>query len=173
MRRFFLFALVLLAVVALWHAEHKNKYLPIIFDDWWNVDYVKNGCELAATYAEPCPVTNGAPEDIVREFENELVVAFASEDACHELALLHFTPAMAKEAVKHPAATATGAMAKQAAPHWSLLLDLDGHSQSQAGQGWSIVDPEHHVLTGKITTPQHLVQQICKIAKGVGGDMGQ
>jgi hypothetical protein len=29
-----------------------GKFLPIVFDDWWNIDYVKNGCEMAAS-AQP------------------------------------------------------------------------------------------------------------------------
>jgi hypothetical protein len=29
-----------------------GKFLPIAFDDWWNIDYVKNGCEMAAPNRE-------------------------------------------------------------------------------------------------------------------------
>jgi hypothetical protein len=72
-------------------------------------------------------------------------------------------------AVKNPMAPATGTMARVAADHWALMLDLDGHSDTQTGRGWSLVDPENRVLNGRITTPQHVVQQLCKIAKGVGG----
>jgi len=130
----------------------KNKPLPIIFDDWWNVDYVRNGCELAARNSNPCPIDR-TPKDIVKEFENELEVAFASESACHGLSLIHFTPEMASLAVKNPNAPATGAMAKTAGDNWSFMLDLDGHSHTQAGRGWTLVDPAHHVLNGHIATP--------------------
>jgi hypothetical protein len=77
----------------------------------------------------PCP-TDRTPKDIVKEFENELEVAFASESACHGLSLIHFTPEMASSAVKNPNAPATGAMAKTAGNNWTLLLDLDGHSHT-------------------------------------------
>jgi len=146
----------------------QGKFLPIVFDDWWNVDYVKNGCELGARNGYPCPADR-TPEEIVREFENELDIAFASESACHGLSLIRFTPEMAQAAVKNPNAPATGAMAKTAGPSWSLMFDLDGHSNTQAGQTWTLVDPEQHAFNGRVIAPQQVVQQICKIVKHVGG----
>lgn len=146
----------------------RSKPLPIVFDDWWNVDYVKNGCELAARNANPCPADR-MPKDVVREFESELEVAFASEGACHGLSMVHFTPEMANLAAKNPNAPATGAMAKMAGDNWSLMLDLDGHSQTQVGRGWTLVDSARHALNGRITTPQRVIQQVCKIVGGVGG----
>jgi hypothetical protein len=129
----------------------KGKLLPIVFDDPRNVEYVKNGCEMAASEisrgnpkAKPCPIAS-TPKDTVMDFEEELEGAFASESGCHGLSLIHATPAAA---------------------HWSWALDLDGHSQTQAGQNWSLSDPANHVLTGHITTPQRVVQQLCKIVKG-------
>jgi hypothetical protein len=155
-------------------ALSKKKVPPIFFDDWWNVDYVKNGCELTAEqggssyYARPCQADR-TPVDIVREFENKLEVAFASESSCHGLSLFHFTPEMASAAVKNPNAPATGAAAKMAENNWQLMLDLDGRSYTQVGRGWTLVDSERHVLNGRITTPHRMMQQVCRIAKGVGG----
>ena len=79
--------------------EQKHKFPPIVFDDWWNVDYVKSGCALYKSEGNPCPVST-TPEDVVREFENEIEVAFASESTCHGLSLLHLTPEMVNEAVR-------------------------------------------------------------------------
>jgi hypothetical protein len=140
-----------------------------VFDDWWNVDYVKNGCELSLqnSHAKPCRAST--PEGIVAEFENEVDVAFASEAVCHGLELVHLTPEMIKTAVKNPAAPATGTMAKAATAQWTLMLDLDGHSYKQAGSGWNLANPSNHIFSGRITTPKRLVQQVCKIVKGVGG----
>ena len=98
----------------------KTKLLPIVFDEWWNVDYVKNGCEMASQNGRPCPLAR-TPADVVREFEDELEVVFASENECHGLSLVHFTPAMAQAAVKNPNAPATGSMATMAGPSWSLM----------------------------------------------------
>ena len=53
------------------------------------------------------------------------------------------------------------------------MLDLDGHSRSHVGQGWSLVSPTRDVFNGRINTPQQMVQQVCKIAKGVGGKIGK
>lgn len=174
-----LIVLVVLGTISFSYGQTapKGKFLPIVLDDWWNIDYVKNGCEMAAREAKrgnpdakPCPV-DSTPADIVKEFENELEVAFASESACHGLSLLHFTPEMANAAVKNPNAPPTGTMAKTAGENWSLMLDLDGHSHTQVGQGWTLVGPAHHALNGRITTPQRVVQQVCKIARGVGRKM--
>src|SRR5262249_50886260 len=128
----------------------------------------KNGCELSSRNGRPCP-TDRTPKDIVREFENELEVAFASESSCHELTLTHFTPEMAQAAVKNPNAPATGAAAKMAGASWSLMLDLDGHSRTQTGRTWTLVDSERHTFNGRVTSPQRVMQQVCKIVKGVGG----
>jgi hypothetical protein len=149
-------------------AAPKDKFLPIVFDDWWNVDYVKNGCELAASNGNPCPMES-TPADVVKEFENELVLAFASESACHGLSLTHFTPEMANAAVKNPNAPATGAAATMAGDSWSFMLDLDGHSRTQQGGSWTLVDKAQHVLNGHISTPLHTMQQVCKVVKGIGG----
>jgi hypothetical protein len=119
-------------------------------------------------HAKPCR-TDSTPADIVKEFEDKLEVAFASESSCHGLSLLHFTPEMAAAAVKNPSAPATGAAAKMAGDMWQLMLDLDGTSYTQAGRGWSLVDSDRHALNGRITTPQRVMQQVCRIAKGMGG----
>jgi len=44
-------------------------------------------------------------------------------------------------------------MAKVAGDNWSLMLDLDGHSHTQTGQGWTLVDPAHHALNGALPRP--------------------
>jgi hypothetical protein len=54
-------------------------------------------------FAKPCPVAS-TPKEIVKEFEDELEVAFASESVCHGLSQLHLTPEMVNTAVKHPTA---------------------------------------------------------------------
>lgn len=146
--------------------QSQSHPVVIVFDDWWNVDYVKNGCEYLAQFGKTC--TRSAKET-VNDFENEVDVAFSTENACHGLVLLHFTPEMAQAAAKNPSAPATGKMLAATETHWSLMLDLDGTIQTQAGQGWSLVDSSNNVLKGEITTPKRLVEQVCKIVKGVGG----
>jgi hypothetical protein len=156
MKQLALWLVVLFSISMFAQTAAAPKTIPIVFDDWWNVDYVKNGCELYAKSAKPC--TRPA-EETVRDFENEVDTAFATESACHGLLLLHFTPEMAQAAAKNPAAPATGKMLMAAEAHWSLILDLDGHSSTQAGQGWTLVNSSNNALTGKITTPKRLVQQ--------------
>jgi hypothetical protein len=159
--------IIMLVVSARAQTTPKRNPLLIVFDDWWNVDFVKNGCQLSAPQ-RPCP-SDRTPKEVVKEFENELEVAFASESACHGLSMVHFSPEMASTAVKNPTALATGAMAKTAEAKWSLMLDLDGHSHSQVGRGWTLVDSDRHSFEGRITTPERVVQKVCKIVRGVGG----
>jgi hypothetical protein len=149
--------------------EESKRDPVIVLDDWWNVDYIKNGCEMYAKEGTPCPVTL-SPERIVGQFDNELKVAFASESTCHGLSLLTLSPEMIQAAVKNPSAPATGkAKTMAGAQHWSLMFDFDGHQANQSGRGWSLVDPSQHVYNGEIKTTQTLAQDICKVVSGVGG----
>jgi hypothetical protein len=162
-----LWSALLLPIVAFAQTAAAPKTLPVVFDDWWNVDYVKNGCQLHEENGNHCTLS---PEETVREFESKVEVAFASESSCHGLVLLHFTPEMVHAAVKNPSALATGKMLDVANEHWQLMLDLDGLSPKQVGRSWTLSDPSGKTaLNGRITTPTRLAQQICKIAKGVGG----
>lgn len=151
----------------------QSKRDPIIvLDDWWNVDYIKNGCQMLAQQHDPtllCPA-NLEPKQIVRQFDNDLKVAFASESACHGLSLLTFSDDMALAAAKNPSAPATGTQKVMAeAEHWSLMFDFDGRHENQNGSDWSLVDPSRHVFNGQIRSTQSLAQDVCKIVKGVGG----
>jgi hypothetical protein len=167
---------VLLTIGAITAAQgqnaQKSEPLPIVFDDWWNVDFVQGRCEFAArNAANPCPPYR-TPRQVVKEFENEVEVAFASEPACHGLSLFHFTPEMATMAVKNPRVPATDANGgRMARPHWSLMFDLDGHTSTQVGREWTLVDSPSpfHSYTGHITTPEGMMRQICRIVWGVGG----
>ena len=128
---------------------------------------VHNLGEMWEKFGKPCTRT---AEDTVREFENEVEVAFASENACHGLVLLHLTPEMVHTGLKNPTAPATGAMLDVSAEHWQLMLDLDGRSPKQVGRDWTLSPPSTGAdLNGRITTPARLAQQICKIVKRVGG----
>ena len=141
----------------------------VVLDDWWNVDYVKNGCEMYAKQGSPCPATPSA-EELVRAFDNSLKVAFASEATCHGLSLLTFTPDMANAAVKNPSAPATGKAKTMAeSQHWSLMFDLDGRQENQNGRGWTLVGPSQQAFNGEIKTTQGVAQDVCKIVNGVGG----
>lgn len=151
-------------VISCGQGKQEKKYLPIVFDDWWNVDFVKNGCEINVRF-RPCP-SNKTPNETVRQFENELEVAFGSESACHGLMLTHdVRPEMAESAVKSPQTTATGATGL----YWSFILDLDGNNETQEGQVWTLVDPTFHATNGSVTNPQRVMRQVCGIVKGVGG----
>ena len=172
-----LFALILLSVITLGCSETKSKSEPkrdpvIVLDDWWNVDYIKNGCQMLAQQGDPtllCPA-NLSAQQIVSQFDNDLKVAFASESTCHGLSLLSFSDDMARAAVKNPSAPATGkAKVMAEAQHWSLMFDFDGRHENQNGSGWSLVDPSQHVFNGQIRSTQALAQDLCKIVKGVGG----
>lgn len=172
-----LFALILLSVITLGCSETKSKSEPkrdpvIVLDDWWNVDYIKNGCQMLAQQGDPtllCPA-NLSAQQIVSQFDNDLKVAFASESTCHGLSLLSFSDDMARAAVKNPSPPATGkAKVMAEAQHWSLMFDFDGRHENQNGSSWSLVDPSQHAFNGQIRSTQGLAQDVCKIVKGVGG----
>lgn len=153
--------------------DEQRRDPVIVLDDWWNVDYIKNGCKMYAQQGDPaslCPAGNLEAKQIVSQFDNDLKVAFASESSCHGLSLLTFSEDMAKAAVKYPSAPAKGTEKVMAeAEHWSLMFDFDGRHENQNGSGWSLVDPSRHVFKGQIRSTKTLAQDICKIVNGVGG----
>jgi len=154
-------------------SEEEKRDPVIVLDDWWNVDYIKSGCEMFAQQGDPaslCPV-NLSPKEIVSQFDNDLKVAFGSESSCHGLSLLTFSEDMATAAVKNPKAPATGKEKVMAeAAHWSLMFDFDGRHENQNGSGWSLVNPSRHTFNGQIHSTQSLAQDVCKLVKGVGGN---
>lgn len=159
------------------YSEEAERDSVIVLDDWWNVDYIKNGCEMRAEqgkdgnpYASRCPA-NLPAEQIVSQFDNDLKIAFASEGTCHGLSLLTFSEDMAKAAVKNPSAPAIGKEKTMAeASHWSLMFDFDGRHENQNGSGWSLVDPSQHVFNGQIRSTLNLATDVCKLVKRVGGN---
>jgi hypothetical protein len=136
--------------------SRRPKYLPIVFDDWWNIDYVGTGCEGVQQTSDPCPAVPDLPRQVVHDFEDQLEAAFASEEPCHGLTLLHF-----------PSDAANTVMQRQGS-FWQLMLYLDGRSDNQAGQFWGLAGPKTN-LQGRILTPDQVMRQVCSIAKGIGG----
>src|ERR1700757_1199177 len=102
-------ALLLSAVTSCLFGQTGPKKVSVVLDNWWTIDFVKNGCGQGNPYGTPCP-KDRTPEEVVREFEDELAIVFASENACHDVQLIRFTPEMAKAAVKNPRAPASGTM---------------------------------------------------------------
>ena len=154
------------------NSEEPKRDPVIVLDDWWNTDYIKNGCEMFAQQGDPaslCPA-NLTPKQIVSQFDNDLKVAFASESSCHGLSLLTLSEDMVLAAVKNPSAPATGKEKVMAeADDWILMFDFHGRHESQSGSGWSLVGPSGHVFNGQIRSTQSLAQDVCKIVKGIGG----
>lgn len=156
--------LLLLLVVS---CTKKKPPQTIVFDDWWNLDYLKNACQLQSNFGRHC---SQSPNEILWEVENSLQVAFASQPDCHDVRLIRFTSDMAKAAAKDPNASATGDMREAAnSEDWSLMLDIPGDNYTDGG--WSMVKGSV-VLKGDLNNPADAVRHICGIARGRGGSIG-
>jgi hypothetical protein len=138
----------------------------IVFDDWWNLDYLKNACQYQIQFGRHC---SQSPDEILSDVENALQVAFASEPDCNHLKLVRFTPDMAHEAVKNPNAVATGDMKEAANEHWSLMLDIPGDNYSDGG--WSMVKGSV-AMKGDLSNPADAMRRVCAIAKRKGSSIG-
>lgn len=152
-------------------AKAKPKPITeIVFDDEWNVDFVKRGCEYSEALAKdgnpnakPCILPH-KPSEIVFFFEDKIETAFVAEPVCHGLTLLH-SGSQVKTSSRSPSER-----------HWSLSLWLTARDENHAGDSWTIANPplpasEHQFRVGTISTPQRLVQDVCRIVKGVGGKL--
>jgi hypothetical protein len=138
----------------------------IVFDDWWNLDYLKNACQRQTQFGHHC---SKSPNEILAEVENTLQVAFASEPDCHNVQLPRFTPDMANVAAKDPNAPATGEMKEAGKEHWSLMLDIPGDNYRDGD--WSMVKGGI-ALKGNLSNAAEVVRHVCAIAKGTGGSVG-
>ena len=164
----FLFrSLAIICVILPFLSCTKKNPKTIVFDDWWNVDYLKNACQLQIQSGHGCL---RSADEIAAEAENAIQVAFSSEPDCHDVRLLHFTAQMANAALKNPSARVTGYMKETAnSEYWSLMLDLPGDNYS-AGD-WTMVK-RAVVLKGDLSNLATAVRQVCAIAKGTGGSIG-
>jgi len=133
-----------------------KTYPPIVFDDWWNFDFMSNSCDTWQKVGQPC---FDSGKELVVAFENEVETAFSTESNCHGLVLVH------GNAYKSPSETPQG-------EHFQLILDLNGHrDQEKVYEVWGLVNLKRKInLQAEITTPQRLVQQVCEVVKGIGGN---
>jgi hypothetical protein len=137
----FIWILPILALLA----ACTRKQPRITFDEWWNVDYAKTGCEMMARGGHPC-VTD--PKEEVRAFEMAIAGAFAADPACHRVSL-----------------TGVG-VNPGASLDWQLMLDFYDSSQPQ---GWTLIHhPDLRTVSGK-GTAKEIAHSICMVAAGHGG----
>jgi hypothetical protein len=131
----------------------------IVMDDWWSIDFVRNGCQFSRN---PDCQTSTAQE-IVSKTDSDFEVAFATEGTCSGLSLMHFYG---------PGKTDTHTTDVMTAPHWFLILDI--HSDSSI-TGWTLGYPKGKdgklggQVRGDATTVDKLAETVCKIARGTGG----
>ena len=86
-RTFAVFGTLCLLLLMLGCTKKKSPE-TIVFDDWWNLDYLKNACAAQAQAGRHC---SQSPDEILSQVENDLQVAFASESGCHDVQLVRFT----------------------------------------------------------------------------------
>src|SRR5258708_14002453 len=96
-----------------------KKELIISIDDWWNVDYSKNACELRKTGDMPCV---GDPVPELRDFEARMNTFFATDAACRGVALTNYQGPRSKpsKAASEPYSNTD----------WSLTLDFHAGESS-------------------------------------------
>lgn len=148
--------LLLLSVLAFSFGCGKKQPIVVV-DDWWNVDFAKNDCEMRARNGDAQCI--GDPVAEVREFEALLRTSFASDASCSGVLLADF--AGPKQGASNAASEADASKAD-----WWLMLDFD---VGESSQSWTMV---HHAQT---TTghgnPKELVHTLCAVVKQVGGSI--
>jgi hypothetical protein len=127
-----------------------TKTKPIVVvDDWWNVDFAKNGCELRGCIGDPVAE--------VRDFEARLSTSFATDESCHSAVLASFFG---------PAGQSSNAASKA---EWQLMLDFN---VGEASQSWKMV---HRTGDKSYTTgegnPKEIAHSICAVVNHTGGSI--
>lgn len=155
-------SLLLFATLALsaCHSSSSSTHPDVVvLDDWWSIDFVRNGCQL---FKNPdCRLRTG--EEIVSKTDSDFEIALATESTCSGLSLMHFYGSGNPE---------KRTMEVMTVPHWFLILDI--HSDSSI-TGWTLCYPEGKdnkpggQIRGDATTVGKLAETVCKIAKGTGG----
>ena len=127
----------------------------VVLDDWWNVDFAKNGCEMRAGSNDPCI---GDPVMEVHDFESQLRTFFASDPLCHGVVLAGFGPTQA--------ASRAASEADTSKEDWQLML---GFRVGESSQSWTLV---HHAQasTGQ-GPPKDTVHAVCAVVKQTGGSL--
>lgn len=120
----------------------------VVIDDWWSVDY-------AADYANgACPtelskavcITNSKAS--VRDFEAEIVSAFATDSHCHGIAVATYEG----PTQKNPPPI------KDTESYWTLMVDFTDPAQSK--QRWSLIGKNPSALQG-LDEPRSIARRIC------------
>jgi hypothetical protein len=116
-----------------------KKEPTVVIDDWWNVDFAKNGCDMRARNGDhPCI---GDPTAEVRDFEAQLRTAFASDGSCHGVGLADFQG-------PNQAASKAASKANTSKADWQLMLDLVWANHRNAGR-WCIMRRQQRVAAAR------------------------
>jgi hypothetical protein len=148
-------AFFLVAAFALSFACAKREPV-VVLDDWWNIDFAKNGCEMRAHTVNPCI---GDPLLEVRDFELQFHAFFASDPLCHGIVLADY------KGPEHVASKAASD-ADTSKGDWQLMLDFN---VGRPSQGWTLV---HHnqASTGQ-GDPKEIIHTVCGVVKQTGGSV--
>jgi hypothetical protein len=164
-------ASLILALVCLLACSRRSNSV-IVVDGWWNADYAKQSCRMANAWVKQpgtarliaqygCATVAACPEMMprvnacswddptpeVREFENQLATAFATDAMCHDMTLVKLIDP--KDADPQVAKALAG-------PHWFLQLNFNPGS---AEQNWTLLSPNrrNHIGTGDATNIAHRI----------------
>ena len=128
----------------------------VVVDDWWNVDFAKNGCELRAHSGNPCI---GDPVSGLRDFEAQLSTAFVTDPSCRGVVLARFDG---------PVGQSSDTASKAG---WQLMLSF---IEGEASQQWSMVHRtgDNSYRTGQ-GNPSETAHFICAVVNHTGGLEGR
>jgi hypothetical protein len=145
-------ALLIVAILSL-AVGCTRKEPVVVVDDWWNVDYAKNGCATRAVTEEPCV---GDPATEVRSFEVQLGTVFASDPSCHGVVLANY-----KGPDSTPSKSASTA-------DWQLMFDF---ISGEVSQNWSMVGHVDGTYNTGNGNPKEIAHTICAVVKQTGGSV--
>jgi hypothetical protein len=139
----------------------------IVLDDWWDVDYAKNACDLLHKGFGPSDeIYNPAlkpqfeacrvdPAGGLNTFESDLAAQIAASPLCNGVQFARFEGPGSKDR--------TGAEAMQK-DYWGMSLN---YQPGDSKQEWAM--NHGSVVTSGKGDPKEIAESVCSIASGRGG----
>jgi hypothetical protein len=134
----------------------------VSIDGWWDVDYARNACSMAAGGGHRCI---NDPSDMAREVEKDFLSAFQENPACAGVSIVNDFHDPDKDS----------ATTKSNDAKWSLSFNVaikDGELKL-ADSEWQIIDSAtlHDYADGDLRNFSQASTRVCTVVTGKGGEL--
>ena len=135
-----------------------DKSKHVVIDDWWSVDYATAYAIGACSNQFSKEACASSSRMEVRDFEAEIVSAFAADSHCHGIKVATYQGPNQKNPPP----------IKDTSGYWTLLVDFTNPEQPM--QKWSLIGKKPNALQGT-DEPRSIARRICVALNGEGAEI--